>query len=268
MKREIAVIGIVVGIVGGFLIGWLVPPLLTPQPVAGETLVEQIQDRGYIIVGTDEPWPPFELYNVSTGWEGFDIDLSQWVADALGVTLQMVDMNFDLLIGACLAGTVDMIAAAMMVTPARAEKLAHSVPYIRVNEVIIVKGSSTINITSLAEIANGSYTVGVQSGTTQHDTLENDYNMTVGVDLLVYPKADLLMAALDAGSIDAAFVDEPVFTVYAKVYSLKSIFTVPAEPTALWCRWENPDLMQEINTVILNAYGDGSIDDLIEKWFG
>lgn len=266
MRREFAVLGMVICIAAGFGLGWFIPPLLTAEPAEGKTLLEEIQDRGYIYVGTDEPWPPFEIFNVTADeWQGFDIDLSAMIAAHLNVSLEMTDMDFDLLIGACKAGTIDMIAAAMMVTPTRAEQLAHSVPYIRVTEVVIVKTASTINITSLDEIT--AYIVGVQSGTTQHDTLL-DLGMTEGVDLLVYPKADVLMAALDAGTINAAFVDEPVFTVYAKTYAFKSIFTVPAEPTALWCRWEEPELMKEINTVILNAFGDGTMDLLIEKWFG
>ena len=266
MRREFAVLGMVICIAAGFGLGWFIPPLLTAEPAEGKTLLEEIQDRGYIYVGTDEPWPPFEIFNVTADeWQGFDIDLSAMIAVHLGVGLIMTDMDFDLLIGACKAGAIDMIAAAMMVTSTRAEQLAHSVPYIRVNEVVIVQSASTINITSLTEIT--AYTVGVQSGTTQHDTLL-DLGMTEGVNLLVYPKADVLMAALDLGGIDAAFVDEPVFTVYAKTYAFKSIFTVPAEPTALWCRWEEPELMKEINKVILNAFGDGSMDLLIEKWFG
>ena len=264
MRREIAIIGIIVGIAVGFGLGWFIPPLLTPEKAEG-TLLEEIQDRGYIIVGTDEPWPPFEIFNVTADeWQGFDIDLSAMIAAHLNVNLEMTDMDFDILIGACKAGTIDMIAAAMMVTPTRAEQLSHSVPYIRVNEVVVVLSASMINITHLENITT--YTVGVQSGTTQHDALI-DLGMIEGVNLLVYTKADVLMAALDLGTIQAAFVDEPVFTFYAKTYPFKSIFTVPAEPTALWCRWEEPELMVEINTVILNAFGDGSMDLLIDKWF-
>ncbi len=264
MKREIAVVGMVVCIAVGLLIGWFVPALFVPAP--GSTLVQQIQTRGELIVGTDAPWPPFELYNTTTSaWEGFDIDLSQMVADELGVDLVMTNIAFDDLIGACKAGTVDMIAAAMMVRHARALELAHSVTYIRVNEVIVVKGNSTLTITSLNEL--NTTVVGCQAGTTQYDALTDIDGLTEGVNLLVYPKADTLMLNLDNGVIDAAFVDEPVVSVWAKVYSLKIIFTVPAEPMAMWCRWEEPELMMTINKVILEAYRDGVMDDLYTKWF-
>lgn len=269
MKREIAIIGFIACIAVGFVFGWLIPGLFTTT--SGTTLVDEIQDRGELIVGTDAPWPPFELYNTTTSaWEGFDIDLSQMVADELGVTLTMTNILFDELIGACKAGTIDMIAAAMMVRHSRAQELAHSVTYIRVNEVIVVGGTSSLTITSLDDLGTqpASFKVGCQAGTTQYDALTAITGLTEGVNLIVYPKADTLMLNLDNDVIQAAFVDEPVVSVWAKVYSLKIIFTVPAEPMALWCRWAEPELMMIINKVILEAYRDGVMDDLYEKWFG
>lgn len=267
MKREIAVIGMIICIAVGFLAGFFIPGLFEPASTPGKTLVEEIQDRGELIVGTDAPWPPFELFNTTTNaWEGFDIDLSQMVADELGVTLTVTNIAFDDLIGAAKAGTIDMIAAAMMVRHSRAQELAHSVTYIRVNEVIVTKTTSIITITSLDDLA--SYTVGCQAGSTQYDQLKDIIGLTEGVNLLVYPKADTLMLNLENGVIDAAFVDEPVVSVWGEVYMLKTIFTVPAEPMALWSRWDEPELMMIINKVILEAYRDGDMDDLYEKWFG
>lgn len=265
MKREMAVIGFVACLAVGLGIGWFIPGLLTPVSTPGQTLVEEIQARGELIVGTDAPWPPFELFNSTTSsWEGFDIDLSQMFADELGVTLTMTNILFDELIGACKAGTIDMIAAAMMVRHSRAQELAHSVTYIRVNEVIVVKGNSILTITDLEDL--NSSVVGCQIGTTQYDALI-DLGFVVDVNLKAYPKADTLMLNLDNGVIDAAFVDEPVVSVWSKVYSQKIIFTVPAEPMAMWCRWDEPELMMVINKVILESYRDGVMDDLYTKWF-
>ncbi len=266
MKREMAVIGFVACLAVGLVTGWFLPGLLTPATTPGQTLKEEIQARGELIVGTDAPWPPFELFNTTTSkWEGFDIDLSQMVADELGVNLTVTNILFDELIGACKAGTIDMIAAAMMVRDSRAQELAHSVTYIRVNEVIVVKGNSTLSITSLNEL-NTTF-VGCQAGTTQYDALTDIDGLVEGVNLIVYAKADLMMAALDNGVIDAAFVDEPVVTVWSKTYSQKIIFIVPAEPMAMWCQWEEPELMMVINKVILESYRDGVMDDLYTKWF-
>jgi polar amino acid transport system substrate-binding protein len=266
-KGLIAVV-LIVGIVVGFSVGFLTPALL-PQPPETPPVnwVQVIQQRGKLIVGTDAPWPPFEFYNTTTSrFEGFDIDLSALIADYLNVTLEIQDIDFDLLIGACQAESVDMIAAAMFVTPDRAEELAHSVPYIRTNEVVVVKSGSSLAITNLTQLAG--HGVGVQTGTVEDEELTYWDDHGFDIDITRYPKADVMMAALEAGTEEAVYIDEPVFTVYSKVYALKTIYTVPAPPTALFCRWETPELMTAINTVILNGFTDGSLDTLIAKWFG
>jgi len=75
------------------------------------------------------------------------------------------------------------------------------------------------------------------------------------------------MADLDAGTIDAAYVDEPIFTVYNEIYDLKIIFGTPTDPLALWVKYGEPELLYVINKVISEAYQNGSIYDLIERWF-
>lgn len=260
MKREFAVIGMVACLVVGGLAGWLIPAFIggmfTPS------LLDTITTRNYMIVGTSSDWPPFEIYNVTTDQlEGFDIDLCNLIAADIGVNIEWSDMEFDALITACVGETIDLIAAATFITSDRIEVLAASVPYIRTNEVVIVLENSTVEVNSLEDLA--SYDVGVQTGTAEMYELDD-----LGIDYTDYPRADILILALVNKDIDVAFVDEPVFTVWSKTYDLISLFTVLAEPTALFTRKGEPEFLDAINTVIVEAYKDGTLDDLIEKWFG
>jgi len=264
-KNAVAAIALIVGVLVGFGVGWVAFAGTPTEQPSG--LLAQIQARGYIIVGTSTPWLPFEYYNETSGqYEGFDIDLVNMIADYLNVTVHWSDMGFDALVGACKSGTVDMLAAAMFVTPERAEELAFSVPYIRTNEVVVVTGNSTLAIEDLEDLAG--HSVGVQTGTVEDEELSALVKNGTNIDLHRYQKVDIMFQDLIAGTLDAVYVDEPVLVVYQKVYSLKNIFTVPAPPTALYCRYDSPDLLKAINTVILNAYSDGSLDALVEKWFG
>jgi ABC-type amino acid transport substrate-binding protein len=264
MKREIAVGGIVAGIVVGFLLGWIIPPLLTNP--SEKPLIDQILSRGQLIVGTSADYPPFENKTYPGGnIIGFDIDLSQWIADELSVSLLMVDIPFDSLIAACRSGTVDMIAAAMTYTEDRAKRLDPSVTYITVSQVVVVKNSSVITIGSIEDLT--SYDVGVQTGTVMYEELV-DLGMTPGLDLYVYDNANDLMTALDSGGVDAIYIDEPVFTAWQGTYNIKIIFSTGSEPLALWTRLGEPKLLYVMNKVILDSYLDGSMYDLINLWFG
>ena len=259
MKREFAVVGMIACLAVGGLAGWLIPALV--GGMFRPTLLDEIKSRGYMIVGTSSDWPPFEIFNVTTDQlEGFDIDLCNLIAADIGVTIEWSDMDFEALVGACVGETIDLIAAATFITPDRIEKLAASVPYIRTNEVVIVLENSTAVVNSLDDLVN--YTVGVQTGTAEMWELDD-----LGIPFTDYPRADILIQALVTEAIEVAFVDEPVFTVWSKTYDLKSLFTVLAEPTALFTRKGEPEFLDAINTVIVEAYKDGTLDALIEKWF-
>ena len=262
MKREYATLSMVICILGGFVSGWFIPSLFSN--VQGTSLLDIIQSRGYMIVGTSSDWPPFEFFNL-TGteeYEGFDIDLCNIIANSLGVTVQWSDMEFGALIAACDSGLIDMIAAAMFITPDRAEVLAHSVPYIRTNEVVIALANSTININSIANLSD--YTVGVQTGTAEMWELEDHIPPIPYVD---YPSATVLIQNLVDQVIELSFVDEPVFTFWSNTYNLKSLYTVPAEPCGLWIRQNEPEFLHAINDVILEIFKNGSLDALVDKWF-
>lgn len=112
-----------------------------------------------------------------------------------------------------------------------------------------------------------SYTAGVQAGTMNQQELE-DLGMIIGVDLMLYASTATLFVALDAGAIDNAYVDSPIFAVYNEIYDLKIIFSIPSGSLALWCNYGEPELLYIINKVIFEAYQNKTIYSLIEKWFG
>ena len=270
MKREFAVLGIIIGIVGGFFAGWLIPALITN--VAGGNLVERIQNRpdgGYIIIGTSSDYPPFEDVYTNGTFYGFDIDVCNLIAAELGVSIEWKDMDFDSLIGACRGGTIDMIAAAMTYTPERAQKLAASLSYINVSQVVIV--NETTSLPPISELADlsilGNNQLGVQSGTTLYDDL-----VLAGLtsQIQTFARADLLMIDLAVtGGITAAYVDEPVYIAWSGVYNIDVVWTSgEPEQFSLWCRHRSADLLYIINQVLHKALQDGTMDDLYNKWFG
>jgi ABC-type amino acid transport substrate-binding protein len=263
MKREFAILGIAVALGIGLLGGWFIPSPITALRIP---LLGQIKDRGQLIVGTSADYPPFENKTYPGGViYGFDIDVAQMIADEIGVTLEMMDIPFDSLIAACRSGQIDMIAAAMTYTEKRAERIAPSITYISVSQVVIAKNNSGYIITDITNVTD--YIVGVQTGTVMYEELAL-LNMTVGVDLIVYDNANDLMIALDAGGIDLAYIDEPVFTAWSHTYDIEVLYSTGSEPFSLWTRLGEPELLYVMNTVIFNSYQDGSMYTLLDYWFG
>ncbi|MFW9818549.1 MAG: transporter substrate-binding domain-containing protein [Candidatus Thorarchaeota archaeon] len=262
MKREMAVVGIVAALAVGLLGGWFIP-----SPFIGggtrTSLLNIIKTRGSIIIGTSADYAPFEYINTSAippEIIGFDVDLCDWIADELGVTIQWSDRNFGGLIAACAAGKVDMIAAAMTYTANRSTYLAASSTYITVGQAVIVKNTSSLTISSLSDLDG--HNTGVQAGTTLYDDLVAAGVTTITTHITV----DALMLDLIGGGVEAAYIDEPVFLAWSKTYGLKMILQTGTEEFVVWTRYGEPELLYEINNVILDSFLDGRMYHNLEKW--
>ena len=123
--------------------------------------VEAIKKAGKIQMTTNAEFEPFE-YKDGDEIVGIDIDLSQAIADKLGVKLEVSDIAFDSLIPSMNAGKADFIAAGMTATEDRKKNVDFSDPYFNASQAIIVAKDSDIKT---REDLNGK-TVGVQQGTT------------------------------------------------------------------------------------------------------
>jgi ABC-type amino acid transport substrate-binding protein len=206
------------------------------------------------------------MINTTTGEiEGFDIDIVDMIADYLNVTVDWADMDFDALFGSCQAGTIDMLAAATYLTPARAEVLAPSIPYLYTNACLVAKSDSLLVIENLTELEG--HDVGVLTGSSGDYELSDLIDSGYSINLYRYVQASTLFSSLDAGVLDVVYVELPHYAVYNETYSLKSLLCIDTPPTVLYCRQESPDLLEVIDLVISAAKGDGRLDGLIAKWF-
>lgn len=70
---------------------------------------------------------------------GYDVQVAKYVANKLGLKLEVYAMEFDSLITAVNAGTIDAIVAGMSPTEERKKEIDFSTPYYISNLVVIVK---------------------------------------------------------------------------------------------------------------------------------
>lgn len=85
--------------------------------------------KGVLRLGTAAVTEPFSFVDGSHSVVGFDIELASYVAQELGMTLEVVNMDFGALIPAIISGKVDMIAACVTITDERSKKVLFSEPY-------------------------------------------------------------------------------------------------------------------------------------------
>jgi polar amino acid transport system substrate-binding protein len=127
-----------------FLVGLLGPA------VAKADKLQDILERGVVRIIVFGDVPPFGSQNAARELEGFDIDLSNMVAESLGVTLEMVQATAANRIPYLLTDRADINIAAMSVTAERARQVMYSAPY--ADTSLAVFGATSTEVGSAADI--------------------------------------------------------------------------------------------------------------------
>ena len=88
--------------------------------------LDKILEAGVITCATSPDFAPNEFIDISSGetkYVGCDMDLAQYIADSLGVKLEIVPMKFDAIKAAVTTGQVDMAIAGLAYTEERAKNM-------------------------------------------------------------------------------------------------------------------------------------------------
>ena len=89
---------------------------------AASSALDQIKQKGELVVGTSADYPPYEFHTEVDGKDtivGFDMEIAQAIADKLGLELQIDDMDFDAALLSVQQGKADIVKKAFFgpVTP-------------------------------------------------------------------------------------------------------------------------------------------------------
>ncbi len=234
--------------------------LLSVSVVNAETVLEKIKAAGKIIVGTEATYPPYEYLDDNAQFAGCDIWLSEQIAAALGVELEIQDMAFDGIIPAVQSGSVDVGIAAFTKTPERAEVIDFSDLYETSAQLLIVKAGNA-DVYATKEAMAG-LQVGAQLGTIQSQLIEAALPDSTLFELPTYP--ELALETIN-GNIVGFVVDSAVglAMVASSEGALEvSNFEFTAEEAsfgkAVVIAKGNEDLVAAINEVINAVIADGS----------
>lgn len=215
-----------------------------------------------LVMATNAYFPPYEYYDGET-IVGIDAEIAQAIADKLGMELEIVDVEFDSIIAGVQAGKYDFGMAGMTVTEDRLKSVNFSTTYATgIQSVIVKEGSS---ITSVDDLIDGDYIVGVQQGTT------GDIYMTdeVGEDRMDrYSKGNDAVLALMQGKVDAVVIDNQPAISYVAANEGLTILETPyaIEDYAICISKDNEDLLKDINAALDELQKDGTIDAIIAKY--
>ena len=223
-------------------------------------------DDTVLSMATNATFPPYEYYE---GGEiiGIDAEIAGAIADKLGMTLVIEDMDFDSIISAITSNKVDIGVAGITVTEDRLENVNFSTSYTTgVQVVVLPEGSEIADIDMLL---SGEYSIGVQLNTTGDILVTGDLEET-GTEPSRYNKGADAIQALTSGKIDAVVIDDEPAKAFVEanegLYIMDTEYAV--EEYAIAVGKNNSELLEQINTALDELIADGTVQSIIDKYIG
>lgn len=223
---------------------------------------------GKLTVATSPDFAPYEFYAVENGTPqlaGFDIELAKYVADYLGLELDIIPMDFDGVLNELAAGGVDLGVAGLSPDPKRMESMDFSEIYYQGGQSFVTVKANADKFSSLEDTNKAEYSIGAQNGSIQMD-LANQYSPDADIVPLV--KVTDIIAELLGGKLDGAYIETAVAENYAKSYpDLVVVLEVPydTEGSAIGVVKDNEALLAAVNEAVKAALADGSMDAFVAK---
>ena len=248
------------------------------------------QDADYV-VETNAFFAPFEFYD-NRKIVGVDIEIVDRVATKLNKTIQVKNVEFDVIIDNVEAGRIaDAGAAGLTITPAREEKVNFTIPYYTSVQYVIFNRSRPPSLRNDHVVweALADYTLGSQIGSTGYlfieDEIENGILSGTDTRLKGIDSHQLAADAINSHIVDFAIADELaakfIIDKNPELDALPLYYSGPTreedypveESYAIAVNKERTELLEAFNEVLAemlteNEDGQTEIDKLVLKYMG
>ena len=234
---------------------------------AQDNSLQNVLDKGTLVLGLDDSFPPMGFRDENNNIVGFDIDVATEVANRMGVELKLQPIEWSTKDMELNTGSVDCLWNGLSIDDERKQAMDLSEPYMTNRMVLVVLNDS--EYTDQASLAGK--TIGVQNGSTAEKILEeSDFSKTIGNTIGFKDNVTAFME-LETKGIDAIFMDEVVAN-YA-ITSQNKDFKVledglTEEEYAVGFKKGNTALKNEVQKYIDEMKADGTMTQISEKWFG
>lgn len=237
---------------------------------ASADMLADIQAKGTLVVGANVLFPPYEFYTVDENGNeyaaGFDMSLARGLAEALGVELDLRDLEFSGLITSLRNGEIDCIISGLSMKPERQEVVDFSTPYFHGQQILLVRVEDVDKYKTVADTAGKK--IGAQVGSLQAGILEDQL---VDAEHMLMEKVPLMVLDLINGELDGLVVVNTVANQYMKAYpGMMAITEVPLTHNGQGSgvavqKGDNETLLAFINDYLAQIKADGTFDGWVEE---
>lgn len=223
-------------------------------------------DDKTFVVGLDDSFPPMGFRDDKNEIVGFDVDLAKEVGKRMGMEVVLQPINWDTKELELDSGNIDVIWNGLTITDERKNAMDFTNPYLKNDQVIVVKKDSPIK--TKADLSGKN--IGVQKGSSAYDAFTAD-PISKEATLAEYPENVSALSDLGIGRIDAVIVDSIVARYY--ITSEKAEFVVLSESLSpelygVGIKKGNTELLTQVQDALDAMIADGTAATISTKWFG
>ncbi|WP_010524565.1 amino acid ABC transporter substrate-binding protein [Nesterenkonia sp. F] len=227
--------------------------------------LEEVQEAGTLVVGTEGTYPPFTYHEGGSGeLTGYDVDVAEAVGEKLGVDVQFEETQWDALLSGLKAGRFDMVANQVTLTEGRQEDYTFSEPYTYSNGVVVTR-SDDDSISSFEDL----------DGTTTAQSLtSNWYNTAEEAGAEIEPVEGWAQSVdlLEQGRVDATINDRLSYLNYQEDEDNTNITiavqTEEQSEAAMAFPKGSDSLARAVDEALDALAEDGTLTEISEEHFG
>lgn len=223
---------------------------------------------GELRVGSTATGIPFTFLDTKSNTiQGFMVDLVTAVGKDAGFGVTIEPLQFSTLIAALTANKIDIISAAMYITPARKEVIDFSTPIYTYGEGLIVAKKDDKDYKALEDLKGE--TVGAQVGTAYVEPLNKS---GLFKEVKIYDTIPDILRDVNAGRIKAGFADAPIVAynlsqgLFPEVRMAKNYKPMLTGSIGIGVRKTDQELLKKINASLDKLQKDGTTAKIAAKW--
>lgn len=228
----------------------------------------QIIEAGKIVLGTSPDFAPWEFQDISSGtteYVGSDIELAKYIAQRLGVELEIKPMEFGAILQALASDTIDMGISGFAYTEERAEAAGLSDPYNQnsaAGQGILVLKDQTADYNTAETFAGKK--IAAQNASLQMQLVQAQLPADVEIQPVTTVSEGVLM--LINGRVDAVAVSGDnglsLSESYPEVAMAEFKFDYENDGNVVAVKKSEEELLGAINEIMADVNSEG----LYEQW--
>jgi polar amino acid transport system substrate-binding protein len=209
-------------------------------------------------MGTEGAYPPYNFINDNGDIDGFERELGDELCRRAELTCEWVTNDWDSIIPNLTSGNYDTIIAGMSITEERAQIIDFTQNYYPPTD------SAYLALSDDADIEGGVIAA-------QTNTIQAGYIAESGATLVEFATPDETIAAVRNGEADAVFADYDYLRPFAEE-DANLVLVGERVPlgggVGMGLRQGDDEMRQKFDDAIGAMKEDGSLNDLLIKWFG